>query len=243
MNETDFESTADYQSRDADQATISSMNENDNEPLDSEKMPKVTADSRTGWEGWEEDQWTDPPEKAELDKVKVSESSISNLPRNRHLSGDQTTDTEAGYETAREGLETTTETETDAFFSADEEPQTSETVLVPGQDDDATPRASPVPKDLPRDVSEGSQEPSSEPELVDSVEFVPDPVDASAESQAESQETQVDKETTSTEEAQFETQIDEVSESPEPSQYRDGVTVVERVNNPTTVKVFDPKGN
>ena len=241
MNETDFESTADYQSRDADQATISSMNENDNEtPLDSEKMPKITADSRTGWEGWEEEQWTDPPEKAELDKVKVSESSISNLPRNRYLSGDQTTDTEAGYETAREGQETATETETDAFFSADEEPQTSETVLVPGQDDDATPRASPVPKDLPQDVSENSQkseEPQSEQELVDSVEFVADQVDASA----EVQQTTIDKETESPEEAQV--KIDEVSESPEPSQYRDGVTVVERVNNPTTVKVFDPKGN
>ena len=252
MNETDFESTADYQSRDADQATISSMNENDNEPLDSEKMPKVTADSRTGWEGWEEEQWTDPPQKAELDKVKVSESSISNLPRHRYLSGDQTTDTEAGYETAREGLETATETETDAFFSTDEEPATSETVLVPGQDDDATPRASPVPTKhiheevLPHDASESSQEteePQTEPELVDSVEFVPEQVDASAESQAEGQEPQVDKQTECTEESQVETRIDEVSESPEPSQYRDGVTVVERVNNPTTVKVFDPKGN
>ena len=147
MNETDFggTTTADFESRDA----TGHPDENVNQLEQSEsEMPKVTADGRTGWEGWEEEEWKDAPEKAELDKnVKVTESSITNVQtRNRYLSGDQTTDTEAGYETAREGLGNTTETETDAFYSADEDPPSDGQVLIGTKDDDATPRASPVPQ-------------------------------------------------------------------------------------------------
>ena len=183
VNETDFGGntvTADYeQPRDATDHSAEERLDNEQLEKSEKEMPKVTADGRTGWEGWEDEEWKEAPEKAELDQnVKVSESSITNLQtRHRYLSGDQTTDTEAGYETAREGQGNTTEgteTETDAFYSADEDLASDGPVLVPGtKDDDATPRASPLP---------------------------------------------------------------------ETDNYRDGVTVVERVNNPNTVTVFDPKG-
>ena len=144
MNETDFggTTTADFESRDA----TGQPDENVNQLEQSEsEMPKVTGDGRTGWEGWEEEEWKDAPEKADLDQLKVTESSITNAQtRNRYLSGDQTTDTEAGYETAREGLGTSTETETDCFYSADEDSPSYGQVLIGTKDD--TPRASPVPQ-------------------------------------------------------------------------------------------------
>ena len=132
-----------------------------------------TLGGQTGWEGWDDqDEWKERV-KVELDeKMKVEESVLpaavaipSSLEVPSRSSQEVETDTEGGYETAREGYTTETEghaTETEAFFSADEEINEASDIItqvdinppsdlhkeseVQPEDPDSTPRNSPLPE-------------------------------------------------------------------------------------------------
>ena len=147
-----------------------------------------TLGGQTGWEGWDDqDEWKERV-KVELDeKMKVEESALPIIPTSEpegevipvpevpsslevpsRNSQEVETDTEGGYETAREGYTTETEghaTETEAFFSADEDIneandiitqvdmkpdlQSPEGQLQGPEDPDSTPRNSPRNSPLP----------------------------------------------------------------------------------------------
>ena len=140
-----------------------------------------TLGGQTGWEGWDDqDEWKERV-KVELDeKMKVEESVLPEIPISSEgiqvpslevpsrSSQEVETDTEGGYETAREGYTTETEghaTETEAFFSADEDINEANDIITQVdmkpdlqapedlqgklEDPDSTPRNSPRNSPLP----------------------------------------------------------------------------------------------
>jgi len=140
-----------------------------------------TLGGQTGWEGWDDqDEWKERV-KVELDeKMKVEESVLPEIPTSgegiqvpslevpSRNSQEVETDTEGGYETAREGYTTETEghaTETEAFFSADEDINEANDIITQvdmkpdlqgpedlqekSEDPDSTPRNSPRNSPLP----------------------------------------------------------------------------------------------
>ena len=139
-----------------------------------------TLGGQTGWEGWDDqDEWKERV-KVELDdQMKVEESALpaavaipASLEVPSRSSQEVETDTEGGYETAREGYTTETEghaTETEAFFSADEDINEASDIItqvdmkpdlqeseVQAEDPDSTPRNSPLPETpqtLPEQIS------------------------------------------------------------------------------------------
>ena len=164
VNETDFGSTDYIISPDQNQSesnTIENTTESD----------MASNNGQTGWEGWDDqDEWKEQKQKPQLKTdIKIEESTLPvPLPVTSEILSE--TDNE-GYDTAREGTEAETETEdnnqgtvteSEAFFSADEdivddtvevitqvdikpevEPETEINEKTPKN----SPRSSPIPSD------------------------------------------------------------------------------------------------
>ena len=218
---------------------------------------------QSGWEGWTDDEWKDPV-RVELPDTTVQETSISDIPLQQHDIL-ESSDTEAGYDTANENTtdayETAHDTATDVadtdvaetYFSANEdEVDTVQTVLV----DDATPTASPRHSPSPSscleaeivseevsDICTAPEEPEIIPCKVDDVEAEPllesKPVDVEN-VPAEADETEI---VTETPEEKIVAEIVEQSEvaAPKETLFRDGCTIIE-TSQKDVVDVFDPTG-
>ena len=138
VNETDFGDTTDFVLSPESSENLSEKGPGDPAGEKSEvsntensDMDKKQGSWQTGWEGWDDqDEWKEA-KKIELNTdIKITESKLPETissPETVFSETDQT-DTEGGYETAREGTETETEaekggnvTESEAFFSADED--------------------------------------------------------------------------------------------------------------------------
>lgn len=182
VNETEFEPADFLMDPESDLTPDEKQRETDGEMDNFEKKPLSpsggTLGGHTGWEGWDDqDEWKERV-KVELDeKMKVEESVLPEIPTSvegiqvpslevpSRSSQEVETDTEGGYETAREGYTTETEghaTETEAFFSADEDINEANDIITqvdmkpnlqnPSEnleDPDSTPRNSPRNSPLP----------------------------------------------------------------------------------------------
>lgn len=173
---------------------------------------------QSGWEGWTDDEWKDPV-RVELPETTVQESTVPIL---QHRDTIESTDTEAGYDTANETAETGFSTDVgDTYFSANEEVTDEERtkILVDQLTPIASPRQTPSPQSCIEDETLYQPKTSNTIEVNAPRTEIDNAIDMSDKNECQKSG----------------------SEVPAEILFRDGCTIIE-TSKKTVVDVFDPIG-